>query len=192
MQDFLKSVLDKFRKAQQQLHASQGNEHDWNLLQTCISLLEHIGDFRLKLSDLEKKIVDSVQQKKKEIDDGDDSIVHICSNYKISGKRELNDFQKLVDNSQVLSSFDQRGGIFASIFDSIKPICEYVHDTTLAAIFAPIDSQLRTAQLVSDENMELSGSDLPDYSFAPQEFITVIGQVSTEFLSKQRRSLFSQ
>lgn len=173
----MKSVLDKFRKAQQQLHASQGTEHDWNLLQTCISLLEHMGDFRLKLTELEKKMVDLVQEKKNEIEDGGDAIPYLCSNYKIFGKRELNDFQKLVDNSQVLSSFDQRGGIFASIFDAIKPICEYVHDTTLAAIFAPIDTQLKSAQLESDENNDLNGNDLPDYSFAPQEFITVIGQV---------------
>lgn len=171
-------MLDKFKKAQQQLHASQGTEHDWNLLQTCVSLLEHIGDFRLKVSEYEQHIVQSVHEKKKEIDDGNHDISYICSNYKISGKRELNDFKKLVENAQVLSSFDQRGGIFASVFDGVKPICEYVHDTTLAAIFAPIENQLKAAQLESDENMEMSGNDLPDYSFAPQEFITVIGQVS--------------
>lgn len=182
LQDFLKSVLEKFRKAQQQLHASQGMEHDWNLLQTCISLLEHIGDFRLKLSEFEQRIVQSVQEKKKEIDEGGLSIAYICSTYKTSGKRELNDFKKLVDNSQILSSFDQRGGIFSSVFDSIKPICEYVHDTTLAAIFTPIENQLKAASFENDENMELNGNDLPDYSFAPQEFITVIGQVSNEVL----------
>lgn len=152
-------------------------------MQTCISLLEHIGDFRLKLGELEKKIVDSVQQKKTEIDQGDNSIAYICSHYKISSKREQNDFQKLLDNSQVFSSFDQRGGIFASIFDAIKPIAEYVHDTTLAAIFSPIDNQLKSAQLESDENMKLGSNDLPDYSFAPQEFITVIGQVSIDLSS---------
>lgn len=173
-------MLEKFKKAQQQLHASQGTEHDWNLLQTCISLLEHIGEFRLKVSEFEQQIIQSVHEKKKEIDEGNHSIAYICSNYKICGKRELNDFKKLVENAQVLSSFDQRGGIFSTVFDAIKPICEYIHDTTLAAIFAPIEIQLKTAQLESDENMELSGSDLPDYSFAPQEFITVIGQVSNE------------
>lgn len=176
--------MEKFRKAQQQLHASQGSEHDWNLLQTCIALLEHIGDFRLKLSELEKTIVASVQQKKNEVEEGCESIAYICSNYKISTKRELNDFQKLVDNSRVLSSFDQRAGIFASIFDAIKPICEYVHDTTLALIFAPIDKQLKCAQLECNENAEFGGNDLPDYSFAPQEFITVIGQVRMSFFKK--------
>lgn len=155
-------------------------EHDWNLLQTCVSLLEHIGDFRLKSSEFELQIVQSIQEKKREIDDGDQSISYICSNYRISGKRELNDFKKLVENSQVLSSIDERGGIFSAVFDAIKPICEYIHDTTLAAIFAPIESQLKSAQFENEENMDLDGSELPDYSFAPQEFITVIGQVSNE------------
>lgn len=178
MQDFLKSVLEKFRKAQQQLHASQGTEHDWNLLQTCVSLLEHIGDFRLKLSECEQRIVQCVQEKKKECDEGELKITYICSNYKLSSKREQNEFKKLVEDAKVLSSFNRRGGIFSSVFDSIKPICEYIHDTTLAAIFTPIEHQLKAAKIESDESMELNGSDLPDYSFAPQEFITVIGQVS--------------
>lgn len=187
-------MLDKFKKAQQQLHASQGTEHDWNLLQTCVSLLEHIGDFRLKVGEFEQQIVQSVHEKKKEIDEGNQSIAYICSNYKISGKRELHDFKKLVESAQVLSSFDRQGGIFSNVFDAIKPICEYIHDTTLAAIFAPIETQLKAAQLDSDENMELSGSDLPDYSFAPQEFITLIGQVSNEAtfdVFKKKNSLHS-
>lgn len=180
MQDFLKSVLDKFKKAQQQLHASHGAEHDWNLLQTCISLLEHIGDFRLKLIDFEKKIIQSIQEKKKEIDDTDQVTSYSCSHYKLSSKYELNDFQKLFDKSQELH------GVFSNIFDAITPTCEYIHDTILAAIFTPIENQLKGAHFDNDENIELSGNDLPDFSFSfsPQEFITVIGQVSENILEK--------
>lgn len=177
-QDFLKTVLDKFKKAQQQLHASlNGAEHEWNLLQTCISLLEHIGDFRLKLVDFDKKIVQSIQEKKKEIDETDHDASYLLSSYKLSSKSELNDFQKLFDKSQ------ERLGVFTSIFDTIIPTCEYIHDTILAAIFTPIENQLKGTHFDSDENIEL-GNDLPDYSFAPREFITVIGQVSvqTEYL----------
>lgn len=169
-------MLDKFKKAQQQLHASHGTEHDWNLLQTCISLLEHIGDFRLKLIDFEKNIEQSIQEKKKEIDDADQVASYMCSNYKLSSKCELNDFQKLFDKSQA------RHGVFSSIFDAVTPTCEYIHDTILAAIFTPIENQLKGTHFDSDENIELSGNDLPDYSVAPQEFITVIGQVSEHFL----------
>lgn len=174
MQDFLKSVLDKFKKAQQQLHASHG-EHDWNLLQTSISLLEHIGDFRLKLMETQEKILQRIQEKNKEIKNPDQTISYLCSNYKLSSKCELNDFQRLLNRVE----------IFSNIFDAITPTCEYIHDTMLAAIFAPIENQLKGANFDSDENAESSGSnDLPDYSFAPQEFITVIGQVSKNNLLK--------
>lgn len=175
-QDFLKSVLDKFKKAQQQLHASHGAEHDWNLLQTSISLLEHIGDFRLKLINFEEKIVKCIQEKNKDIADGaDQTISYLCSNYKLSSKYELNDFRKLSD----------RVGIFSNIFDATTPTCEYIHDTILSAIFTPIENQLKGAHFDSDENLELSGNDLPDYSFAPQEFITQVGQVSQNFLKSK-------
>lgn len=146
-----------------------GAEHDWNLLQTCISLLEHIGDFRLKLIDFEKNIVQRIQEKKKETDDKDHDISYLCSSYKLSSRNELNDFQKLFDECQ------ERLGVFSGIFDAITPTCEYIHDTILAAIFTPIENQLKGAHLDSNENI---CNDLPDYSFAPQEFITVIGQVS--------------
>lgn len=125
----------------------------------------------MKLIDFERNIVLSIQEKKREIDDADESISYLCSNYKLS-KTELNDFQKLFNKSQ------EPRGIFSSIFDGITPICEYIHDTILAAIFMPIENQLKGANFERDQNIELSGTDLPDYSFAPQEFITVIGQVS--------------
>lgn len=155
------------------MHACHGAEHDWNLLQTCISLLEHIGDFRLKLINFEKKMVQIIQEKKKEIDDAGETITYQCSSYKLSSNSELNDFNKLFDKSQ------KPLGIFFSIFDAITPTCEYIHDTILAAIFMPIENQLKGAHFESNENIELTGNGLPDYSFAPQEFITVIGQVSS-------------
>lgn len=169
--------MEKYKKAQQQLHASQGNENDWNLLQTCISLLQHVGDFRLKMSEFEEKLSKIVKEKEDELkDENTTSISHIFSSYKLIGKRQQNDFQKLVDSSQVLSTYEKRGGIFEQIFDQIKPICEYVHDTTLASIFAPIEKQMVGIVPDSEHDVDESGTDLPDYSYAPQEFITVIGQ----------------
>lgn len=159
------------------MHASQGSENDWNLLQTCISLLEHIGDFRLKLGEFENRICVAVQDKKREMDENNGSSVSfICSNYKLVSKRELKEFQKLIEATQIISSYGQNGGIFSVAFDLIKPICEYIHDTTLASIFTPIENQLKNIQFDCTMDMDLGGGDLPDYSFAPQEFITVIGQ----------------
>lgn len=159
------------------MHASQGNENDWNLLQTCISLLQHVGDFRLKLSEFEEKLSKIVKEKDGELKhENTTSLSYIFSSYKLAGKRQQNDFQKLVENAQTISSYEKRGGIFEQIFDQIKPICEYVHDTTLASIFAPIEKQMGKIVPDSENDDGASGNDLPDYSFSPQEFITVIGQ----------------
>lgn len=177
MQDFFRSALEKHKKAQQQLHASQGSENDWNLLQTCISLLQHVGDFRLKLTEFEEKLSKIVKEKDSELkDERILSLTYSFSSYKLAGKRQQDDFQKLVDNAQILSKYEKRGGIFVAIFDQIKPICEYVHDTTLASIFAPIDKQMAHIVLESGNCEDGGDNDLPDYSFAPQEFITIVGQ----------------
>lgn len=174
--------MEKYRKAQQQLHASQSTEQDWNLLQTCISLLQYIGDFRINLSDFETTLSKIILSKEKEIANQNENPIEQCSTYQITGKREWDDFKKLVDNAHVLYSYQHRGGIFSSIFDQIKPICEYIHDTTLASIFAPIENQLKSMEIEQDSS-DASGTDLPDYSFAPQEFITVIGQVIRKMIS---------
>lgn len=173
--------MDKFKKAQQQLHASQGREYDWVLLQSCISLLHNIGDFRLKLADTEQRIIQAALDKHKQIEAGDKSAPYVCANYRISSTRESHDFKRLVTNAHTISSFDKQEGIFATIYNTIKPICEYVHDTLLASIFTPIENQLKTVQFDQDRN-EVGGNDLPDYSFAPQEFITMVGQVWTVFI----------
>lgn len=146
-------------------------------MQTCISLLQHVGDFRLKLSEFEEKLSKIVVEKDNELrEENITSLSYIFTSYKLAAKRQQTDFQKLVESAQVLSTYEKRGGIFAAIFDQIKPICEYVHDTTLASIFAPIEKQMTNIVPESEHGKVASGNDLPDYSFAPQEFITVIGQ----------------
>lgn len=178
--------MEKFKKAQQQLHASQSTENDWNLLQTCVSLLQNIGDFQLKLVECREKIAETVREKKKQLDENISSkkIPAILSNYRHVSKREESDFHSLAEKAQVsISSYDN-SGILSSVFSQIKPICEYIHDTTLATIFTPIENQLKASEFSGYENNDSSSSDLPDYSFAPQEFITVIGQVS-QYYSKR-------
>lgn len=131
----------------------------------------------MKLSEFEEKLSKIVIEKDKELrEENINSLTYIFTSYKLAGKRQQNDFQKLVESAQVLSTYEKRGGIFAAIFDQIKPICEYVHDTTLASIFAPIEKQMTNIVPESEHGKGASGNDLPDYSFAPQEFITVIGQ----------------
>lgn len=176
--------MERYKKAQQQLHASRSTEQDWSLLQICISLLQYIGDFKLQVEDLEQKICKIVIEKSDEINNQqtNDSVYFL---YKISTKRELCEFRKLVEISKISQSKSytvidtavddiKECEIFASVFEKIKPICEYIHDTTLASIFSPIEIQLKSIE--PSESFNASDSDLPDYSLAPQEFITQVSK----------------
>lgn len=173
-QYFFKSIFDKYKKAQQQLNSSRSSEQDWNLLQTCISLLQHIGDFRMKLTDFEKKVSDIIVEKGRDLQQRSDQSLDRYFVYKISGKSEIAELRNQLECAQVSSNPDNPDGVLSSVFLEIKPVCEYVHDITLASIFVPIEYNLKT--IISDQVAD--AADLPDYSFAPQEFITVVGQVS--------------
>ncbi|KAJ6649818.1 Conserved oligomeric Golgi complex subunit 7 [Pseudolycoriella hygida] len=175
----LKIFLDKYKKAQQQLHASRNSEQNWSLLQTCISLLQNIGDFTSQLTEFGNKIADRLVQLES---------VHLVSDkalhfgYKIKEKRELNEFRKLIGSIRLKnekhSDEDSPGAtftVFAPTFEALKPICEYIHDTTLASIFSPIEKYL-TSNVEPPELENSFDQNLPDYSFAPQEFITQVGQ----------------
>ncbi|KAG4072255.1 hypothetical protein HA402_004187 [Bradysia odoriphaga] len=174
-----KIFLDKYRKAQQQLHASRNSEQNWSLLQTCISLLQNIGDFASQLTEFSNTVSDRLLQLEP-IHTSNDKSLHF--GYKMKEKRELNEFRKLIQSIRLKSdnhSDDDNPNatftVFVPTFEVLKPICEYTHDTTLASIFSPIEKYL-TTNVEPPESLNSSDQNLPDYSFAPQEFITQIGQ----------------
>lgn len=164
-----KGFLEKYKKTQNQLNASKTTEENWNLLQICISLLTYIGDFKTNLYDFELKFSDCVLEKMERINLQTDE--DFC--YKITGKREMNEFKKLVrivkeQRSTIPES--SSSGIFSSVKDLIKPICDEIHDTTLTSVFIPIENHLKNIEPSDDDQ------DLPEFSYAPREYITQIGQ----------------
>lgn len=177
-QYIFKVFLEKYKKAQQQLHASRNSEQNWSLLQTCISLLQNIGDFTSQLSEFGNTIADRLLQLE-QIHLTNDKAVHF--GYKIKEKRELNEFRKLIGairlkNDSRAADEDNPSAtftVFVPTFEVLKPICEYAHDTTLASIFSPIEKYL-TTNVEPPESLNSSDQNLPDYSFAPQEFITQV------------------
>lgn len=176
-QYIFKIYLDKYKKAQQQLHASRNSEQNWSLLQTCISLLQNIGDFTTQLDEFGNSVADRLLQLEP-IHSPNDKSFHF--GYKLKEKRELNEFRKLVGSIQLKSEShidddnpNATFTVFVPTFEVLKPICEYIHDTTLASIFSPIEKYL-TTNVEPPESLNSSDQNLPDYSFAPQEFITQV------------------
>lgn len=171
--------MEKYKRGYQQLNASRGNAQNWSLLQTCISLLQHIGHFRIELQTFEMDIIKMVLSKNNLLIIDQSSPFY---GYRLIGKREKNEFQKLYIQCQAKENADKnydnddqtKIGIFHEIFDAIKPLCEYIHDAMLAIVFYPIENQMKTMNSIeAPSNTE---ENLPIYSFAPQEFITEIGQ----------------
>lgn len=177
--------MEKYKRGYQQLHASRGNAQNWSLLQTCISLLQHIGHFRNELQTFEMDIMKKVLSKKNLLSDQstitNDEKHQSFYGYKLIGKREKNEFQKLYTQCQTYDNNQDQSkiGTFYEIFNAFKPICEYIHDAMLAIVFYPIENQMKTVQSIEINSITTAteeNTELPDYSFAPQEFITEIGQ----------------
>lgn len=109
--------------------------------------------------------------------------------YRLIEKRDQNEFKQLFKNVQqctqgtnvyrkgedgTFKTESMPKGVFYMTLDGVKPICEYIHDTTLATIFGPIEKQLKLIKPSEFPMNTSSDGDLPDYSFAPQEFITQV------------------
>lgn len=163
------------------MRASRTSEQDWSLLQTCISFLQCVGDFKMSLDKLEKKLSNIILEVKDTINQQND--YDFC--YKFQTKREINEFKKLVEivneyneNTYIpsLPNQNQCHGIFSGVNELIKPLCDEIHDITLASVFTPMEKHLKNLEISSSFNLS-NTADLPDYSYAPQEYITQIGQV---------------
>lgn len=167
-------------------HASRNSEQNWSLLQTCISLLQNIGYFTSQLNEFGDSVADRLLQLEPIHSVVNDKQLHFF--YKIKEKRELNEHRKLIGSIRLKneSHLDDDNPnatftVFVPTFEVLKPICEYAHDTTLASIFSPFQKYL-TTNVEPPESLNSSDKNLPDYSFASQEFIT---QVSFEIINFQ-------
>lgn len=93
--------------------------------------------------------------------------------YKILRKAEVNELKRLATAIE-----ENEEGLFnvfkKVVVEAVNPICAAVHETTLMSIFGPIEGHLK--EIEPPEDVMQGSEDLPDYSFAPQEYITQVGQ----------------
>lgn len=155
--------MEKFKKGQLQLEASRTANQDWNLLQICINLLQSLGEFWKKVGVVEETIKAIIFTKKEEEKEN--------FRYKMVGKRELNDFQKMLNR---FSESDAKFVIFDTLEPQIAVIAKDIHQTMLLTVFKPIENYFMRFEIC--ESNSGGDSDLPDFSMSPMEFITEIGQ----------------
>lgn len=163
---FLMSYADQYRVALRQINRNKKKEEDWNTFQLCLSLLQNAGDVLIQLQQLEKELTATLLEQ-----DDSDEYKHLLLN--ADDRKEYESLLKCVAEGTQLSLLDH-------VSTEFSKLCADVHHTTYQVVFTPISAQLEVVPLaktwVQFSNSGINTSELPDYSFSPQEYIT---QVST-------------
>lgn len=161
---FLLNYADQYRVAQRQLDRIKSKEEDWSAFQLCLSLMQNIGDVLINLQHLEKEMTSCVLDLYKT-----DTIVEykylLLTN---SERKEIESLIKCVTEGTQLLLLDH-------VNTEFQKLCSDLYYTTYQVIFAPISTQLENVRYINDEKeANIHNSELPDYSFSPQEYITQV------------------
>ncbi|XP_034235213.1 conserved oligomeric Golgi complex subunit 7 [Thrips palmi] len=177
IKSYFNNYLEQFQTALKRLDKQKGNGEDWNMFQMCLSLLQGVGQLLSEVRHLDKELLQSLLNSTKTLPDEKSSPF---TNFRLllldeTGRKEFD---------LLLKSFQegQEEYVLKSVLGAIEKLCGDVHRTTFAVILAPITVQLNLVQSAPAWCASVAKSpvtltlDLPDYSFAPQEYITQIGQ----------------
>ncbi|XP_043271141.1 conserved oligomeric Golgi complex subunit 7 isoform X2 [Venturia canescens] len=172
---YLNQYLEKYRSGVRQLERRKVRHEDWNLFQMCLTLMQSIGELLVHVEQFEKTLVINIVEANNQLQSPNGGVFKRYKNLLLnsSGRSEL---------ENLIASLQQEDKtIMDPIIKAIHKLCADLHLTTYEVIFAPIFTQLLLVQKApawTTENGKPSNlsSDLPDYSFAPQEYITQVGQ----------------
>lgn len=115
-----------------------------------------------KLNEIDSTMREIIFRKEKQIKEND----QFC--YKI----DLDRFEKFLHELQETDNTCSDLKIFKDLLKLITEICEDVHRTMLFIVLQPIQNYFNKIEINEDTAM----SDLPDFSYTPMEYITLIGQ----------------
>lgn len=176
IKSYFSTYLDQFQIALKRLDKQIGSAEDWNMFQMCLTLLQSVGQLLSEVHHLDKELLQSLINTMKT---SPENKTTAFTNFKLlllddGGQKEF----------ALLCKSYQEGSdefILKSVVTAIEKLCGEVHSTTFAVILAPIKVQLNLVQsapawCASENKSPALTLDLPDYSFAPQEYITQIGQ----------------
>ena len=172
---YFNKYLEKYQATIRQLERKKVKHEDWNLFQMCLTLMQTIGDLLGQVQQFEKCLVIDITEANNKLQSTTDSVFN-------QYKRLLLNTSNQTDLENLVSSFQkEEETILDAIIKSIHKLCSDLHRATYEVIFAPIFTQLLLVQKApawSTETNKMThlSADLPDYSFAPQEYITQVGQ----------------
>ncbi|XP_011502446.1 PREDICTED: conserved oligomeric Golgi complex subunit 7 [Ceratosolen solmsi marchali] len=172
---YFNNYLKQFKLALKQLNKRKVKYEDWNLFQMCLTMMQTTGEFFRLVEQFEENLFTNVINSYIILQNPTKSVFEQYINLLLIPATQI-EFQEFVTSIQ-----KEEKSILNSTLKSIQSLCIDLHRSTYEVIFAPIFTQLLQIKKAPAWSMNLDkGSflslDLPDYSFAPQEYITQVGQ----------------
>ncbi|XP_012242067.1 conserved oligomeric Golgi complex subunit 7 [Bombus impatiens] len=172
---YFNKYLDKYQVAIRQLEHKKVKHEDWNLFQMCLTLMQTIGDLLGQIQQFEKSLIIDITEANNKLQSTSGSVFNQYKKLLLHTSSQ-NELENLTASFQ-----KEEETILDPIIKSIHKLCSDLHRATYEVIFAPIFTQLLSVQKAPAWSTEINkmthlSADLPDYSFAPQEYITQVGQ----------------
>ncbi|XP_008202373.1 conserved oligomeric Golgi complex subunit 7 isoform X1 [Nasonia vitripennis] len=172
---FFNNYQEKFKIGMKQLNKRKVKHEDWNLFQMCLTLMQTTGEFLGLLEQFEKSLLTDIINVYIKLQTPEKNVFLQYKTLLLTpaAQSELQEFITTIQKEEK--------SILDSTMKSVQKLCSDLHRSTYEVIFAPIFTQLllvRKAPAWSANANKTStiSSDLPDFSFAPQEYITQVGQ----------------
>lgn len=167
---FLQNYIDQYRIVLRQIDRAKGIEEDWNMFQMCLTMMQNVGEILMNIQQFEKELTSTALEVMKA---HDVDYKHLLLT--TSGQKEYDNLIQNVKEGKELS-------LLESVNNELQKLCVDIHHTTYQVVIAPISVQLELVQSAKawndTESSVLPTADLPDYSFAPQEYITQVYSIS--------------
>ncbi|KAL5285816.1 COG7 family protein [Megaselia abdita] len=146
-------------------HLSVGTKENWNLMQSCLSILQNLADAQKRVIQLSEQVSGGILLINQ-------SEYGLFETYMKSLKHSrLVSFQKKLREQEDLETVLV---IFPKIMEEIATNLIETHEITINILVTPIEDHLK--QTTPSNPTGSNSADLPAFSFAPQENITQIGQ----------------
>ncbi|KAK9508413.1 hypothetical protein O3M35_005979 [Rhynocoris fuscipes] len=171
IQFFLLKHLDQYRTAIRQIELERLNKEDWTLFHNCLKLLQNIGDLQNCVEQLDKAIIEKLLDSEKIDKNKSNDVEFKIMLLKSSGL--------LQQYNALISSLKQGGNdehILGDVLKKVTKLSVRANQCTLDVMMAPILTQLQSALPAWTTSHSNFTQQLPDYSYAPLEYITQIGE----------------
>jgi len=179
IRDNLDKHLDRYRKVMRRLEKRKGiADDDWSVLQNCLSAVQTTGDFINQLEELDVKLTMQFIEATRNFLPTDKVQKPLAQYHTF-----LLDTDKIKELDNLFNKVSGRSGgvstpLLKDSLDLLKQASSDLQNASFKIMFHPIETQLEKVSEVTNQSGPGISLDtnLPDFSFSPQEYITQTGE----------------